>query len=79
MFSLDQKLQLILNRALPAESKIRLEVNPIPSHLGYPVTIIKNGMGLETFHIHHYAAIRLVEEGYEWTIHTGKERRLNNE
>lgn len=63
--SIDQKLEVILNRALPKESKIVLKVNPSPSALGYPVTIIKNGLGLETFHINIHSAIRLVEEGYE--------------
>jgi len=63
--SIDQKLEVILNRALPKKSGIKLKVNPIPSHPGYQVTIVKKGKGLETFHIHHYAAIRLAEEGYE--------------
>ena len=62
--SIDQKLEVILNRALPKESNIKLEVNATPSALGYPVTIIKNGIGLETFHIHLHSAIRLTEEGY---------------
>ena len=55
----------ILNRAIPKESKIVLKVDACPGVKGYGVLIVKNGKGLERFHINMHSAIRLVEEGYE--------------
>jgi len=59
--SIEQKLEILLNKALPKESKIELKVYQSYFKGGYGVQIIKDGKGLETFYINRQSAIRLTE------------------
>ncbi len=62
---IDEKLQVILNRAFPKESKIKLKVEPHPVNnknvICYTVAIIKNGNQLESFYIPITAVVRIIE------------------
>ena len=59
---IEQKLEILLNKALPKESKLKLKVNTTFFKKGYSVQIIKDGRGLETFYINWQSAIRLIED-----------------
>ena len=56
----DKKLEVILNKGIPAVLGIRLKVDVCPSTAGFAVLILKNGKGLETFYIKLDAAMRLI-------------------
>jgi len=58
---IEQKLEILLNKAFPKESKLKLKVTASYAGRGYSVQIIKNGKGLETFYINWESAIRLME------------------
>jgi len=58
--TIDQKLEIILNKVLPKKSKIKLMVAPIPTSKGYFIQLVKNHIGLEHFYIPFRVAERLI-------------------
>ncbi len=62
---IDEKLQVILSRAYPKESNIKLKVDVCPVHFNnkacYGVAIIKNGNELESFYIPIDCVMRMIE------------------